>query len=315
MTPSLGPTDSAQVRGQLVTSLELELIGPTQRVLKALAAAGQGLEREALDRLPSSWYFTGFLVPTTTDLSLRCDDTADDDLAGVDGVDQRRPRSKDKAYKSGGAGDDGGPSDGGPAKPQFQPSSIGVSVFLPPGGELELIARWGDDTRVTEPSNSDPSAGSGSSREEPIWQGTPRQEALALSHQEISSATGLASPAGGTGPLDVKRRNGTYNTKRQLADLRYWPQDRLEQLGQRLRYGGNPEHKRNPGDFGLTPPSGARIGKMLCDEVGIFHRQEALELLRSGVAAGLISERCVNGWPQNIWALRDGRVLEAQLEP
>jgi len=55
MTPSPGPTDSAQVRTQLVTSLELELIGPTQRVLKALAAAGQGLEREALDRLPSSW--------------------------------------------------------------------------------------------------------------------------------------------------------------------------------------------------------------------------------------------------------------------
>jgi len=179
------------VRGQLVTSLELELIGPTQRVLKALAADGQGLEREALDRLPSSWYITGFLVPTTTDLSLRCDDTADDDLAGVDGVDQRRPRSKDKAYKSGGVGDDGGPSDGGPAKPQFLPSSIGVSVFLPPGGELELIARWGDYTRVTEPSNSDPSAGSGSSREEPIWQRTPRQEALALSHMEISSAIGL----------------------------------------------------------------------------------------------------------------------------
>jgi hypothetical protein len=176
------------VRGQLVTSLELELIGPTQRVLKALAAAGQGLEREALDRLPSSWYITGFLVPTTTDLSLRCDDTADDDLAGVDGVDQRRPRSKDKAYKAGGAGDDGGPSDGGPAKPQFLPSSIGVSVFLPPGGELELIARWGDYTRVTEPSSPDPSVGSGSSREEPIWQRTPRQERLALSHRERSAA-------------------------------------------------------------------------------------------------------------------------------
>jgi len=112
----------------------------------------------------------------------------------------------------------------------------------------------------------------------------------------------------------MKRRNGTYNTKRQLADLRHWPPLRLEQLGQRLNYGGNPEHKRNPGDFGLTPPSGARIGKMLCDEVGVFHRQEALELLRSGVTAGLVSERCVNGWPKNIWAVRDGRVLEAQLE-
>jgi hypothetical protein len=112
----------------------------------------------------------------------------------------------------------------------------------------------------------------------------------------------------------MKRRNGTYNSKRQLADLRQWPLERLKQLGERLHYGGNPEHKRNPGDFGLTPPSGARIGKMLCDDVGIFHSQEALELLRSGVAAGLTSERCVNGWPQNIWAVRDGRVLEAQLE-
>ena len=53
---------------------------------------------------------------------------------------------------------------------------------------------------------------------------------------------------------------------------------------------------------------------MLCDEVGVFHRQEALELLRSGVTVGLVSERCVNGWPQNIWVVRDGRVLEAQLE-
>ena len=112
----------------------------------------------------------------------------------------------------------------------------------------------------------------------------------------------------------MMRRNGTYNTKRQLADLANWPQARLEQLGQRLLYGGNPEHKRNPGDFNLTPPSGARKGKMLCDEVGVFRRQDALDLLRSGVVAGLISERCINGWPQNIWAVHDGRVLEAQLE-
>ncbi len=90
------------MRGQLVTALELDLIGPTQRVLKALGADAQGLATETLDRLPSSWYPTGSLVPTNTDLSLRCDDTADEDFAGVDGVDQRKPRSKDKAYKPGG---------------------------------------------------------------------------------------------------------------------------------------------------------------------------------------------------------------------
>ena len=67
-------TPSAQVRAQLVTAHELELIGPTQRVLQALGAGARGLETEALDRLPSSWYPTGFLVPTNTDLALRCDD-------------------------------------------------------------------------------------------------------------------------------------------------------------------------------------------------------------------------------------------------
>jgi len=52
------------VRSQLVTALELELVGPSQRVLQALGAEGEGLATEALDRLPSSWYPTGFLVPS-----------------------------------------------------------------------------------------------------------------------------------------------------------------------------------------------------------------------------------------------------------
>jgi hypothetical protein len=84
-----------------VTSLELELIGPTQRVLKALAGAGQGLEREALDRLPSSWYITGFLVPITTDLSLRCDDTADDDSPGWMGSISAGPAARTRPTRLG----------------------------------------------------------------------------------------------------------------------------------------------------------------------------------------------------------------------
>ena len=79
MSTSVHPADSSHVRSQLVTALELELIGPTQRVLQALGPEGEELESEALDRLPSSWYPTGFLVPTETDLSLKCDDTADDE--------------------------------------------------------------------------------------------------------------------------------------------------------------------------------------------------------------------------------------------
>ena len=54
MTSAHEPADSAQVRSQLVTALEL--VGPSQRVLQALGAEGEGLATEALDRLPSSWF-------------------------------------------------------------------------------------------------------------------------------------------------------------------------------------------------------------------------------------------------------------------
>jgi len=189
MSTRVPPTDSAQVRAQLVTALELDLIGPTQRVLTALGPDADGLEQESLDRLPSSWYPTGFLVPTNTDLSLRCDDTADDDFAAADGVDLRKPRQKDKAYKPGGVGDDGGASEAGPAKPQLLPSSIGVSVLLPPGGDLKLIARWGDYTKLGEASS--PDAALSSSREDQIWKREGRQEAMPLSHGEIISTSGL----------------------------------------------------------------------------------------------------------------------------
>lgn len=87
-------------------------------------------------------------------------------------------------------------------------------------------------------------------------------------------------------------------------------------LADRVKYGGNPEHKRNPGDFGLTPPLQPRPDKTLCDEVKIFSRREATGLLKEGVKKGLISEQHTqNGYPQNIWAVtEEGWPLEAQLE-
>ena len=89
----------------------------------------------------------------------------------------------------------------------------------------------------------------------------------------------------------------------------------LGQLVRNARYGGNPEHKRNPGDYGLKPPSLPRSGKTLCDSAGIFRRADALALLQEGMKRGLISEQFRDGWPQNVWAVTtDGVALEAQLE-
>ena len=115
----------------------------------------------------------------------------------------------------------------------------------------------------------------------------------------------------------MKPRRGTFNPKRKLCPL--------DEVGvrheslvpnlEKLRYGGNPEHKRNPGDFGLAPPSMPRPGKTLCDEVEIFTRTKALQLLHAGLDRGTFSVQERDGWPQNIWAFTEkGDPLEAQLE-
>lgn len=111
----------------------------------------------------------------------------------------------------------------------------------------------------------------------------------------------------------MQRRRGKFNEKRRVREA-CGPED-LEILSRIVRYGGNPEHKRNPGDFGLTPPSQPRADKTLCDAVSIFSRLEATRLLQLGVRKGLISVAGRNGFPQNIWVVTEnGCPLEAQLE-
>ena len=104
-----------------------------------------------------------------------------------------------------------------------------------------------------------------------------------------------------------------FNWKRQIRGET--DPEELALLAEQVKYGGNPEHKRNPGDFNLSPPAQLRAGKTLCDAVGITSRLEATRLLRKGVNRGLISVQTRGGFPQNIWAVApDGTPLEAQLE-
>ncbi len=112
--------------------------------------------------------------------------------------------------------------------------------------------------------------------------------------------------------IKTKRRT-SFNSKRRIrntcGDLD------IPDLIRSVSYSGNPEHKRNPGDYGLTPPSQPRPDKTLCDIVQIMKKSESLELLRNGIRKGLLSERFCNGFPQNIWAVtNEGYPLEAQLE-
>jgi len=114
----------------------------------------------------------------------------------------------------------------------------------------------------------------------------------------------------------VKPRR-SFNPKRQLARPPQSAEERqyLAELAARACYGGNPEHKSNPGDFGLDPPSQPRQGKTLCDGAGIFTRAIAEGLVREGIRRGLVSQAGRGEWPKNVWAVTAGGVpVEAMLE-
>ena len=78
-------------------------------------------------------------------------------------------------------------------------------------------------------------------------------------------------------------------------------------------YEGNPVHKRNPGDFGLTPPAAPRQDKTLCDEAGVFEKATAKELLAKAISMGIVSEpEGSPGFPKELWAVdAEGRLFEA----
>ena len=66
------------------------------------------------------------------------------------------------------------------------------------------------------------------------------------------------------------RKYNQFNSKRRIKKLTEGELRHCSELAEQVRYGGDPEHKRNPGDFGLTPPNGPRQRKSLCEAVGIF---------------------------------------------
>ena len=89
--------------------------------------------------------------------------------------------------------------------------------------------------------------------------------------------------------------------------------DEHKALREKAAYEGSPHHKRNPGDFGLTPPASPRLDKTLCDEAGVFQRSVADDLFSKAIARGLVSEAMVKeGFPKQLWVVDErGQVFEA----
>jgi len=112
-------------------------------------------------------------------------------------------------------------------------------------------------------------------------------------------------------------------TRRQSnrPDRRLAPEETLAAEGRRalaarVRYEGMATHKLTPGDYGFVPPVSPRPSKSPCDDLRPIMREEAANLLRSGVLAGMFSRPDNSGIPKYVWAVDAGNeVYEAKTNP
>ena len=112
---------SAAVREEMVESLWLDLIGPTN---------DHPFANELLPETPTRWYLTGFLVPTNAPDDQKFDETSADDIdAPADGPGTDDESVPDKAA----------------AKRSLLPSSMGLSVLVSAKtNTLDATVEWGD---------------------------------------------------------------------------------------------------------------------------------------------------------------------------
>lgn len=165
----------AEVREELIRALQLDLIGPEP---------GSAHANERLTQQPSRWYLTGFLVPHEGGEEDRSDFTVQEelDLAGE---------------RDSGGGDDAGPPEQASHRKAFLPSSLGVSVLIPPDAKsLEVEANWGDYARM----EAEPETEAAGEQVERGWQRTRRRERLTVKlpdksdkpfHNEVPNSAGL----------------------------------------------------------------------------------------------------------------------------
>jgi hypothetical protein len=101
-------------------------------------------------------------------------------------------------------------------------------------------------------------------------------------------------------------------TKRSMRATLLTPEER-DFLRKNGGYEGIAYHKRNPGDFGLTPPAAPRPDKTLCDEADVIRRAVANALLARAIDGGLVSEgTSAPGFPKQLWVVAEnGQVFEA----
>jgi hypothetical protein len=182
-----------EIRSDLTDALKLDLVGPNNDHVFA---------SELLRDAPSRWYLSGFLVPTEAPIEQRSDPTETEELDFGDDA---------------GATDDASPPDRGAARRSLFPSSMGLSVLVPPPvKELRVLVQWGDyryegaakteepaDTAITQTDaevvEEEEGSYPGSAKPKRGYRRIPREEAVAIT---------LPQPGTKPLPLDVPNSEG-----------------------------------------------------------------------------------------------------------
>jgi hypothetical protein len=172
------PAASSEVRARLVDALRLDLVGPW---------AGHPFAEERLPgRIrPSSWYLTGFLIPSGTPAERSADVDEDDDFELVGESVGLAEESNDdrKAAKKG-----------------FFPSSMGLSFLAPKEAKhLGVIVRWGDYVQAEIPGTDGKPA--------TAWQRRPREEQVSVPLKSGSEPSVKDVPESGGLQLQVLVRS------------------------------------------------------------------------------------------------------------
>ncbi len=136
MTALPPQTTSLAVRSQLVETFRRDLVGPGPQ--------DADLARERLDENPSRWYLTGFLAPADDPLALdAADETAEDDPSAQE--ETEIAAETPDLLDGGGAAADREQPDAPNTRRRFLPSSVGLTVLLPPEVDaIEAVVTWGD---------------------------------------------------------------------------------------------------------------------------------------------------------------------------
>jgi hypothetical protein len=129
--------EPADVRASIVDKFRRDLIGPSPGQKDA------DLATERLKENPSRWYLAGFLAPADDPLTQDSGKAEDEQAAVQDEAETEVTEPADDG--AGGAAGDAELPDAPVAKRRFLPSSIGLTVLVPPSiREIEARITWGD---------------------------------------------------------------------------------------------------------------------------------------------------------------------------